>query len=129
MLFLQLVANQDEGFPCAFTLSYEKGREQVVRVEDPGRYLAEFWKNLFFEFLIVVGDRGKVRKLKLLFERKVRGRFEHVGHAGSQKSYATRCGLKPIYRQRPIFCAAKRSPTCGNLEPRRALKGRRRSRV
>ena len=78
---VELVAVQDEGFACAPILNYEEVREQVGWVEVHGRWLFGFRQELFFGFLIVIGDRGKVRKLKLVVEGKVRGGVGRVSRA------------------------------------------------
>ena len=68
--------------PCALCLYSEEVREQVGRVEVRGRRLFGFRKGLFFfGLLIVIGDRGQIRKLKLVVEGKVRGRVGRVGRA------------------------------------------------
>ena len=64
---MELVAVQDEGFACVLCLNSEEVREEVGRVEVRGCGLFGFRKELFFfGFLIAIGDRGKVRKLKLV---------------------------------------------------------------
>ena len=79
---VELVAVQDEGFACALCLNSEEGREQVGRVEVRGGRPSGFREKLFFfGLLIVIGDRGKVRKLKLVVEGKVRSRVGRVDPA------------------------------------------------
>ena len=79
---VELVAVRNEGFACALCLNSEEIREEVGRVEVRGRGLLGFQKGFFFfGFLFVIGDRCKVRKLKLVVEGEVRGRVGRVGRA------------------------------------------------
>ena len=62
--WVELIAVQGEYSACAFCLNTEEIRDQVGRVEVCGGSLFGFRERLlFFGLLVVVGDRGKVRKL------------------------------------------------------------------
>ena len=127
---VELVAVQEEGFACALCLNSEEVREEVGRVEVRGCGLFGFWKGFFFSgLLFVIRDRGKVRKLKLVVEGKVRRRVGRVGRA--RVAQVERDAL-PLEAHPPAgrsFCGARAASACGCLEPRGAVKVRLRPRV
>ena len=88
-----------------------------------------FRKRLFFfGLLVVVGDRGKVRKLKRVVERKVRGR---VGRVRLARVRLLELNLLALENHQPagtdLLRCADGCVARSRLEPRGASKVRRRS--